>query len=337
MFRKNELKQLCILLAVVGLVSACEMKNNLDDMHDATNEMSDTTKQMKTRTDGLDNKTAELYDALRQGNASLLRKEFLDAMKASNEMPKKLALGVKYFWAYEFQLWSMDGLDDDARREELAASAAREFIREIHELVPQDDTFISPTSSDNSEKDFLALATTMHEVNDKQKNRVDKLSMQRFSMLFLFERALSEKRLMSEGKMTMNEIHPSSYDLLAFEQKMVQILQARHNFILTMWLAKASNIDKGLWNKINLGLFGSRWDFNMAKFSDVEISEMNKWLKAVSDTRQLLTLNGYEVEVDSTILKVLRNSRINTSKSAVSTSRESMETAILENLKTFMK
>jgi len=337
MSRKTGMKQLCLLLAVVGLLSACEMKSNLDDMHDATNEMSDTTKEMKKRTDGLDDKTAELYDALRQGNAALLRKEFLDAMKASEEMPKKLSLAVKYFWSYEFQLWSMIGLDDDVRREELAASAAREFIREVHELVPEDDTFISPTSKDGKEKDFLALATAMHEVNDKQKNRVDKLSMQRFSMLYLFERALDEKRAMSEGKITMNELHTSSYDLLAFESKVVQILQARHNFILAMWMAKASSINKAnWWKKLLMGKLGQDWSYDLGKFSDVEISEMKKYLKAVHDTRQVLTRNGYKVIVDETVLTVLRNGQTTKSKSA-NTVRDAMEIEIMAHLEEFKK
>ncbi|WP_374028971.1 hypothetical protein [Bdellovibrio bacteriovorus] len=164
MLRDSRLKSLVLLACAGGLVSACEMKKNLDDMHKATVEMSETTKRMEEKTteldkksESLDSKTAELYDALRQGNAAILRKEFLDQMSEATEIPKKLALGVKYYWAFEFQLWSMQGLDNDVRREELAVSAAREFIREIHEYAPTND-FISPTTSDNKEKNFFGFS-----------------------------------------------------------------------------------------------------------------------------------------------------------------------------------
>ncbi len=316
MLRDSHLKTLLLLACVGGLTSACEMKKNLDDMHKSTVEMNETTKRMEEKTgeldkksESLDNKTAELYDALRQGNAALLRKEFLQQLNESKEMAKKLSLGVKYFWAYEFQLWSMQGLDNDHRREELASSAAREFIREIHEYAPTED-FISPTSDDNRDMNFLALVTTLHEVNDKQKNRVDPKGIEHMSMLSLIERALKQKSDLDAGRISLNDLKPSSYDLLAFESKLIQILQARQNFILTMLVAKASNIDKGLKNKVKLGLLGMKWTLDLSKYNDVEVNEMTRYLKAVLDTRKILKDAGHAIEVDETIQKVLMNGQI---------------------------
>lgn len=316
MLRNSHLKTLLTLACVGSLTSACEMKKNLDDMHKSTVEMNETTKRMEEKTgeldkksESLDNKTAELYDALRQGNAALLRKEFLQQLNESQEMAKKLSLGVKYFWAYEFQLWSMQGLDNDHRREELASSAAREFIREIHEYVPTEE-FISPTSDDNRDMNFLALVTTLHEVNDKQKNRVDPKGIEHMSMLSLIERALKQKAELDAGRISLNDLKPSSYDLLAFESKLIQILQARQNFILTMLVAKASNIDKGIKNKVKLGLLGMSWTLDLSKYNDVEVSEMTRYLKAVLDTRKILKDAGHDIVVDETIQKVLMNGQI---------------------------
>ncbi|CAE78762.1 hypothetical protein AB1A81_03730 [Bdellovibrio bacteriovorus] len=316
MLRDSHLKTLLLLACVGGLTSACEMKKNLDDMHKSTVEMNETTKRMEEKTgeldkksESLDNKTAELYDALRQGNAALLRKEFLQQLNESKEMAKKLSLGVKYFWAYEFQLWSMQGLDNDHRREELASSAAREFIREIHEYAPTED-FISPTSDDNRDMNFLALVTILHEVNDKQKNRVDPKGIEHMSMLSLIERALKQKSDLDAGRISLNDLKASSYDLLAFESKLIQILQARQNFILTMLVAKASNIDKGLKNKVKLGLLGMKWTLDLSKYNDVEVNEMTRYLKAVLDTRKILKDAGHAIEVDDTIQKVLMNGQI---------------------------
>lgn len=327
MKNKNTLKPFIALALLGGLTTACEMKQNLDEMHKATVTMADTTKDMskttkdmsettqrmeqKTieldkKTNDLDSKTAELYDALRQGNAAILRKEFLEAMNDAKEMPKKLGMGVKYFWSFEFQLWSMQGLDDQHRREELASSAAREFIREIHEFAPSND-FISPTSNDNNDKNFLALATTLHEVNDKQKNRLSKTDQKLVSMLSLMDRALAEGKALKAGEITNEQLADSSKDLLIFEHKVIQILQARHNFILAMLVAKASKVDQSLKEKVLLGLFGNKWNLDLAQYNDVEIAEMTKYLKGVRDTRAILTRNGYTVEVDKTIAKVMAN------------------------------
>jgi len=335
MERGLNMKTLLMMACLGSMVSACEMKQNLDEMHKATVQMSDTTKRMEekttdldTKTESLDAKTAELYDALRQGNSSLLRKEFLEQLTESKEMAKKLSFGVKYFWAFEFQLWSMQGLDDDHRREELASCAAREFIREVHEYAPTND-FISPTTDDNNEKNFLVLATTLHEVNDKQKTRIDKAGLQRMSMLTLIERALTQKKELQEGKITVEQLAPSSYDLLAFEEKLVQLLQARHNFILTMLVAKASHIDQGWTNKIKLGLLGMKWTLDLSHYNAVEITEMKRYIQAVIDTRAILTRAGYPVVVDSTIMKIVANGQAVKSKSANSL-RQKDEAEILQ-------
>lgn len=318
-----------------------DMSVTTKDMSQTTKEMNETTKRMEQKTSELDKKsgaldakTAELYDALRQGNAAILRKDFLDQMTASNEMPKKLALGVKYFWAFEFQLWSMQGLDDSARREELASSAAREFIREIHEYAPKND-FISPRTKDNYEKNFLALATTLHEVNDKQKNRIDKAGLTRMSMLSLIERALIEKRALASGQISVDQLSPSSYDLLNFEDKLAQILQARHNFLLAMLVSKASNVDKAWTKKVTLGVLGMSWTLDLSKFNDVEIAEMKRFAKAALETRLILNRAGYAIEADKTLTKILRNSIIKrgTSKTLVRHTTEDQLLAYINNIK----
>lgn len=310
------LKSVLALACAVSLLSACDMKSNLDDMHKATNEMKDTTKRMEEKTSdldkksgALDSKTAELYDALRQGNGALMRKEFLDAMNSSKEMPKKLALGVKYFWAFEFQLWSMQGLDDDARREELESSGAREFIREIQEFVPSDE-FIEPTTDDNYKKNFLALAAAMHEINDKQKTRVDPKGLPRVSMLSLFEKALEQNAQLKAGTLTVERLAPSSYDLLSFESKMIQVLQARHNMILAMLVAQASHVNADWKTKVKLGLLGMKWNLDLSKYNDAEIAALKKYTKGIRETRAILTKYGYPVLVDGTLQKILGNGQV---------------------------
>ncbi|MFM6930446.1 MAG: hypothetical protein ACKOX6_18430 [Bdellovibrio sp.] len=342
----NSRNSILMSLCLCGLLSACEVKKNLDDMHDATvkmsnttEDMSDTTKRMEEKTGeldkksgDLDSKTAELYDALRQGNAAILRKEFLTQMTDSKEMAKKLSLGVKYFWAFEFQLWSMQGLDDAPRREELATSGAREFIREVQEYASVND-FISPTTTNNKEKNFLALATTLHEVNDKQKNRVDPKGIEHMSMLTLIERALNEKRSLEAGKISLSQLSGSSYELLNFEDRLIQLLQARHNFILAMIVARTSKVDQSLQTKVKLGLLGMKWSLDLSKFSDVEIAELKKYAKGVLDTRLIIAKAGHNIEADETIMKILRNSNISVSTGKRTLERTSTEQELLTSLK----
>ncbi|WP_374028972.1 hypothetical protein [Bdellovibrio bacteriovorus] len=153
----------------------------------------------------------------------------------------------------------------------------------------------------------MALATTMHEVNDKQKNRVDAKGLEHISMLSLIEKALAEKTALDAGKITVSELSHSSYELLNFEEKLVQLLQARHNFILATIVAKMSNVDKSLKNKVKLGVLSMDWTLDLAKLNDVEVAELKRYTKAVLDTRAILTRAGHPIEVDETIMKIMKN------------------------------
>jgi hypothetical protein len=170
-------------------------------------------------------------------------------------------------------------------------------------------------------------------VNDKQKNRVDVKGLPHMSMLTLIERALQEKRDLEAGRITTAQLSGSSYELLNFEDKLIQLLQARHNFILTMLVARASKLDQSLKTKLQLGLFGMGWSFDLSKYSDVEIAEMKKYAKAVIDTRAILIQTGHKIEMDETIMKVLNNGMLSASQTKHSNERTANERELMNSLK----
>lgn len=289
------------------------MNSNLEEMKKTTEEMKKITQEVADKSDRLDKKTEELYDSLRQGDAANLRKTFLESMSASVEIPKKLGMATKYFWSFEFQLWSNQGLDDLARREELAASASREFLREVQEYSPE-VKFISPTTEDNNEKNFLALATTMHMVNDKQVTRVENTKLEEYSIYHFFEVALKEKSMLDKNQITYSQLSRATTEILFFPERVIQLLQARANFIMAMYIDKGLGISTmGFIKKIAYAM-GKDWTLDLKALNEVEVEKMREYLEGVAKTMRILNSSNIKIQLDKKIYTIFSNCKISNSK-----------------------
>ena len=125
------------------------MSDTTDGMASKMAHMSDTTDGMATTTQGMSGKmedvraisnrleaeTAELYDALKQSDSNLSRQNTLKLVIQDKSVQHKLADAVKYFWAFEFQVWSGIGQDTPEKRMDLAFIGAREFLNDISECM----------------------------------------------------------------------------------------------------------------------------------------------------------------------------------------------------------
>ncbi len=305
-----------------------DLSNTMDKMKNRMDEMSDTTKNVSEKSEKLDKKTEELYDSLRQGDAASLRRQFLESMNASNEIPKKLGMATKYFWAYEFQLWSGQGLDDKLRREELAASASREFLREVQEFSPQ-VKFIDPASEDNNDKNFLALATTMHMVNDKQVIRAKNINVEEYSLYHFFEVALKENRMLQQNKISYSQLSWATKEILFFPERVVQLLQARQNFIMAMFLDKGLGISQmGLLKKLTYAL-GRDWTLDLKTLNDVEIEKIREYTEGIAKTMRILNENGIKLQIEKKVFTIFSNCKIAVSKS-INTERTQKESELVK-------
>lgn len=298
-----------------------KVNNNTEKLVDKTDKLTDNTGKLVDKTDNLGSDikdmkktTEELYDSLRQGDAANLRKTFLDAMNVSVEIPKKLGMATKYFWSFEFQLWSNQGLDDATRREELAASASREFLREVQEYSPE-VKFISPTTEDNNEKNFLALATTMHMVNDKQVTRVENTKLEEYSIYHFFEVALKEKSLLDKNQISYSQLSRATTEILFFPERVIQLLQARANFIMAMYIDKGLGISTmGFIKKIGYAM-GKDWTLDLKSLNEVEVEKMREYLEGIAKTMRILNGSNIKIQLDKKIYTIFSNCKISYSKS----------------------
>jgi hypothetical protein len=298
-------------LVLSGLVilsmAACSEVKKVDEMHDATVRMSKTTDDMKTRTGELKDATDELYDALRQGNSLQLRREAYNSILQAPTMFKKISEAAKYFMSFEVQLWNSIGQDQSAaKREILGQQAAQEFFMEIEELATRDgsvDPLAAPDakdiySQDNLTASFNAMAVGMDRNNRKQEQNVGAKADQKMMSMY---------SMMEEALLAPRDLPQKGYirEILAHEDKAVQLLQARYNMFPLMFVDVVSKIgDKNIAGQAKMLLM--EWEFNVDALSATQLEYLQTEVleKAVS-AKELLIKIGKKPELDSKVARLL--------------------------------
>ncbi|MDX9731376.1 MAG: hypothetical protein RBT63_06355, partial [Bdellovibrionales bacterium] len=168
------------------------MSKTTDGMSETTAEMLKTTHQMNEQMTALlaltqdelvrniravEQSTSELYDAMRQGDASALRRASLQRLQTTRTLQGRVAEAGLYLMSYEFQLLGSVGQDTHAnQREVLYHQAVLEFFLMIDELAPAGgkiwpEALPEPGEEDSEENPvaaFNAIAFTLHKTNRKQ-------------------------------------------------------------------------------------------------------------------------------------------------------------------------
>lgn len=296
-------------------------------MHDATVKMSKTTDQMKDKTDALEgtsqsleSKTDELYNALRQGNALQLRRDGYDDVLKSPTMFGKLSNAGTYFMAYEMELWTNTGEDKgEGKRDILAQQAAQEFFMQMEGLAPRDNS-VDPTvqpdtehldSKQNRQASFNAFAAAMHQVNRKQ---ADVLAANGgyapISMLSITEEALLAKKSLNAGTADLGTKELYIHEILVHEDKAIQMLQTRYNFLPMMFIDGVTQIgDMSLFGKGKILMLG--WDCDLDKMNIEQVLFFeNEVLGQALEARNFLKKIGVQPQMNSDVVKLLDKMRL---------------------------
>ncbi|QDK46385.1 hypothetical protein DOM22_15025 [Bdellovibrio sp. ZAP7] len=304
--------KICLSGLLLLSMVACSEIQKVDEMHDATVKMSDTTEDMKKSTGELKDQTDELYDALRQGNALQLRREAYNSVMQAPTLFKKISEATKYFMSYEVQLWNGLGQDkSSAKRELLEQQATQEFFMEIEELAQRDnsiDPLAEPdatdiTSKDNMTASFNAMAVAMDRTNRKQVENVDRLGeTQVVSMYSLMEEALLAPRDIPQ-KGSIREV-------LAHEEKAIQILQTRYNMFPLMFIDMVSKLgDKNLVMQAKTLLLG--WDLDMSGMNATQVEYLKtEVLQKGIDAKNLLIKLGKTPKMDSKVKRLIDKMKV---------------------------
>jgi hypothetical protein len=359
-------------LATVALFAACNQARNLDEMHDATAEMRDqtrdmnkqmhdmgsdtkalgaTTKDMAAQTQvlgalskGLDEKTAELYDVAKQGAALKTREDELNSLLEAQDPADKVSRASKYFMSFEYQIWSGIGQDSEARRIELATSAAREFMREIQGFVRSGQTEVDPfatpqmgviakglkglealatadasklaslNSSEvaNREESLNSLAVTMHILNRKQEELLGlNKNIKELSILSMVQEALSAKADIETGRKQIEDYPGYVKEILVYEDVAVLLLQARQNYLGAMALARVSKIREDQTQVIAMNV--GTWTMNLSTLNVVTIREVTRYLKGAVKIQDFLQALGVKPMLNKNLKRMLMNAQLDVS------------------------
>lgn len=336
-------KSLIVSGLVVGLLAGCGELKKVDDMHDATGKMADTTdkmnqttsqmnkttsqmngttSEMKDKMTSLEQKTEELkqitdelYDTLRQGNALQLRREAMTEIVKAPTLFRKISESNKYMMSFEFQIWNNLGQDaEPEKRELLAQQAALEFFLDIEGFAPRDNS-VNPTvqpdmkdlnSQDNRTASFNALAAAMHQVNRKE-TRAEKniKNLPNMTMYSIMEKALLASR--------EEQQKGASREVMAHEDKAIQILQTRYNIFPLIFMDAVSKLgDKSMLAQGKMALLG--WDFDIDCLNATQLEYLQtEVLQQSLQSKQLLIKIGKKPVLDSMVARLLNKMRVSPS------------------------
>jgi len=349
---------LVFLFLILGL-SGCSMEKKLGDMQGSIDEMKQNTDEMKndtakmnrqleqlqneTRSLGgisrsLDKQTAEMYDSLRQGDSLSARRASLQALLEAEQFPRKLSEAGKYLMSFEYQLWWRDGLDDDSKREELAAIGMRELFYDVHQFVDVNDHTPQPFSgglfgfgeAGNRLRAFNALAASLHLMNPKQEALLKKYpGVRPHSALSMIQEALLARDV--NGRQ-IKRLPKYVREILVFEGTATLLLEARYNFLGLLTLARLMDeerlqvsyiknryrlagrvIDSKLAAKIRESfprserVLNGRLLIDLAQFNDVQLEDIHWYLDEANQVHKSLMMAGVQPQIDPVLKQMFQD------------------------------
>lgn len=344
---KSAHKSLVLLLSLTTMISACDVKHNLDEMHDSTVEMnkttkdmSDTTSQMNKRTEGLENGTNELYNSLRQGDSKKSRRDDLAALVAAKDPAFKLAIAATYFMAFEYQFWNDQGQDAGKdKRIFLASKAAQQFFQEIYQFVPKGKMKPSPmagqiisTEKSNLVNCFNAISATLHILNPKQELFLKSHpEIESLSMYKIIQESLQADVEIEAGRKTVADYPEYVNEVLANKDVAIYLMQARYNYLLTLFLARSANIST---DKIAAGLMLVKdWDLDLTKFDAAQLEQFAEFLGGALKTKKILQSVHLPVPTDAMVARMFNHMNVLKASPQILTAEKSAASKeILENI-----
>jgi hypothetical protein len=337
------------LLALCISMSACEMKKNLDEMHDSTGEMnvtttemngnlgemkqttqtmSGTTSEMNTKmgqmaqttdsmsktTDDMKATTCEMYTALRQGDSLSARRNGMKAINDAEAGAPKISEAGKYFMSFEFQIWSNLCRDNKEIRLQLAAEAAKEFMRDVQQFIAPGQTEAMPFANPklhgaaraNREQSLNAIAAAMHLVNPKQEALMNKENQ--ITMWEMIKTSLLASQQIATGKANIADFPEYVHQILIYEGVAKLLAQARYNYLGAMMISRASKIREGFVPYAKMRYIS--WTLDVSLYGQVEVSEFGVYLNGGNLAYEAMVKAGITPKINKDLRGILENMSI---------------------------
>ncbi len=245
-----------------------DLDGKMSNMNDTMNGMNTTMQSLNNVTNGMSATTNQLYLALRQGNSETIRAKALEDMEANSAVETKILYAGIYMIAFEFQVWTGEGLDDEARREVLYQDAFIQFDKDMRRYMGA-TLSLDPTSTDPAMENLYALSATLHMLNPLQEILVkDHKGIKASSMLTLIESVLRKNKELESGKVQWDDLKPYEQEALSAASDLQYIVKLRANFIPALVISKFTNLEYASFTtkiqKLTLGFTADFQDIGLA-------------------------------------------------------------------------
>lgn len=297
-----------------------KMTTTTETMAAVTERVGQVTETVGQATQEVKAATHELYDAARQGDSLALRRAAIKELISAHSAGMKVAQAGEYFMSLEFQLWNNQGQDAvPGKREALTKDAVAEFFKILREFDSGSEFSsaraksdgVDLISNDNKDAGFNALAAALHRVNRKQEEMHAKNpDVPVISMLSLIQDALVKEKDLREGRIAYGDLSPTQNEILLNRDAAIRLLQARHNFIGMIFLGEVSPILQGTIAAGKAYYLG--WSFELDKYSEVQLREYTRYLRAIQSTQKFLSSIGIKPVVDKTMGGLMSGASVKT-------------------------
>ncbi len=320
---KNRIVPLVSVCALASL-SACSY---VDDMHDATMHMNQTTSKLSDTSTKMNKTMDQVFDSGRQAAALDLRTKNFELVTHSPKVEDKGTYAGLYFVAFEFQLWTKLGVDDrDGERMRLLKDAAHEFFCHLLAITHWDevDAFAgkNPLKNDeveNEKASFNAFALTLEQTNRKQELSAADTNTEAFSMLTMVEKSLLAGKQIKEGKASLRSYPAYIEEILTYEENAVNLLKARYQMLGLAVLSQLTPIGKNSIEGFKYKIMGSHWDLDFSKINEAQLRLATFRLQEAQRAHDVLVELGIGVELDPAIQKIFSHADVKNNSSDSST------------------
>lgn len=285
-----------ILCALV--LASCGMKKDMEEMHDATIAVKETSDEM--------------YSDLRQGDSAAGRRASWEALLKTATPQDKLVYAAQFVRSFDVQLWSGMGPDTKSIRMQMAQKNAEEFMLMVQSLIkprqteaiPFADKILNPIWG-NRMKSFNAIAVALQEMDPKQDRfgrkteRITFLSMLQTALRASFERRLGQSI----------EKYPAYVREILRHERVAQLLmQSRLNYSVVLALGKVTDICNGGMDFLKMRFFS--WELDMTTSGIDEIKLGIEKLQSAADSYDFMSSVGIEPKVSGPLKKVLSGMKV---------------------------
>jgi CRISPR/Cas system CSM-associated protein Csm2 small subunit len=306
-----------MLLSLAFTFASCEM---MDNAKTAAENSGKAAKNSGIAAKAAGDSREEIANSrlmARSGAASASRREALEGIIAMDSMSMKITEASKYVKAFEFQLWTGQRYDTQAYKERMYEDAMSELFRSVEELYGKQiagaelSPFKALNGAKNKNMNVYALAVSMHGVHQVQTVATTNNSNSSEESIYdIIKNSLKSIKDIETGVKEFSTLKEHEVVVYNYKEEALALIQARYNMLLTMNLAKVSELKKSAVSGLSLLYFRKTFESKITNLNLGEQKEANKYLDAAVKVKTFMSEIGEVMITNDKVAKLYSKMRI---------------------------